>query len=984
MLREIHQGEGSIKDWLGTKEKQSLFRREQLRQVLLLLCDESPDQFLINVKELLESKEIRFHLKHLVLEVIGQIEEPSKKLCEYLLELFDDDYWNPHIKETVFFGKPQYIKFLIDKGKVSDAIDSDNEEKRNSMLLLIRSVAAKIPDTITEIISPYISKGGDWPQIVLNTFCWNCKDDSEAMFKLRLRLARMGIVKDFVYWKELAKIHPKRTIKLVEAVISTWNTPRLKDNSLSNRGRQSRLEHWGAEIQSLKEVSINNPVYTWDLLMPHVERLTAIKVDRYDGGLDDWLNGDRFGFENARASISSGIVELLCESGKRMASENTDLFLQKTSELNNSISPVTQQILITSYLALSPKFADEAINYLLSDTSRFHLNTSHREPKWMPAVRLIEGHSPHCSKRVFKELESTIIHYHSPDEISNVKYSLSRIKDGYFIDYWGRAQYFLLPALCQKRCSKNTNDLIRVLKRKFDGYSKESFLSGGQIGGCGGVSSPLPSNRLHKISDKAWLEIVKNKKVPESSHSFRQSGPNGFIESSIEHFANDFRIISKRYPERFAQLALQFPEDVHPKYIAAILDGVKLTEPKDVPEEEKAAWNPASVESIEAIFDKFPIVNNISVAHDFCWLIKERASENWSEKVLDILIDYAMNHPDPEIGKLNVRRAGQPYNEFTVDDLIQNAINCTRGVACLAMGALLWEHSDWLKKLKPALEHLVNDPHPAVRVAAMEACLPLLNIDKDLAVHLFLQTCKEDLRVAACGYAVRYFNCCMQSHTEKLSDVVIQMVNSDKDEVAEKGAEEVCARWLFWGLFENELNHCRSGTVAHRKGIAQVASHFVTKEEYTEKCKDLLLPLFDDENADVRQKSRHVFYNKVESLELLGIQPFIQSFIRSQAFSDGPTGILYTFEGYSGSLVSFADSIFTICEEFAGPLAELSRDISQGIALDASKITSLLLRLYEQSKENNPEISDKCLDAWDILFENRIGRTREMTKEIEL
>ncbi len=224
----------------------------------------------------------------------------------------------------------------------------------------------------------------------------------------------------------------------------------------------------------------------------------------------------------------------------------------------------------------------------------------------------------------------------------------------------------------------------------------------------------------------------------------------------------------------------------------------------------------------------------------------------------------------------------------------------------------------------------------------------------------------------------------MQSHTDKLSPVVVQMFNSDKDEVAEKGAEEVCARWLFWGLFENELNNCRSGSVAHRKGIAQVASHFVTKEEYTEKCKDLLLPLFDDENADVRQKTRHAFYNKVESLELSGIQPFIQSFIRSQAFRDDPTGILYTFEGYSGSLVSFADSIFTICEEFAGPLAELSRDVSQGIALDASKITSLLLRLYEQSKENNPDISDKCLDAWDILFENRIGHAREMTRAIEL
>ena len=984
LLREIHQRQRNIKGWLGSKKCQSLFRREQLRQVLLLLCDESPDQFLNNVKEILESKDIRFHLKHLILEVIGQIEKPSRQLCDYLLELFADDYWNPHINETVFLGKPQYVKFLIDKAVVSDALDSDNEEKRNSMLWLIRSVTEKIPDTITNIISPYISRGGDWPQMVLSSLCWNCKDDSEAMFELRLQLVRMGIVKEFVYWKELAKTYPIRTLQLIEAVISTWDTPKLKDNSLSNRGRQSRLEQWGAEeIQNLKAVAINNPVYTWELLMPNVERLTAIKFDRYHGGLNDWLYGDRFGFENARASISSGIVELLCESGKKMASDNTDVFLERASKLSKSISPVTQQILITSYLALPTEFADEAINYLLEDTSRFNLGTGYSEPQWMPAVRLIEAHSTHCSDNLFEGLETAITHYHSPDEKRMAECYISSWKKGYFGDYWGRDQYFLLPALWQKRRSKNTNNLIRVLKRKFAGYSKERFMRGGRFtGGC--VGSPLPSDRLEKISDKAWLGIINNKDIPEETHKMKQIGPDSVAESSVTHFANDLRRIAKRYPERFAQLALQFHGDVNSSYLAAILDGVKTTKPENIPEEEKSSWEPARIETIEAIIEKFPLGDDDRVARDFCWLIRERASENWSEKALNRLLGYAISHPDLEPGKLNVRRAGQPCNVFTVDDLIQNAINCIRGVAGLAIGALLWEHSDWLEKLKPGLEHLVNDPHPAVRVAALQACLPLLNIDKDLAVNLFLQACKDDLCVAACHYAVNYFNCCMQSHTEKLSHVVVQMFNSDKDEVAEKGAEEVCARWLFWGLFENELNNCRSGSVAHREGIAQVASHFVTKEEYTEKCKDLLLPLFDDENADVRQKTRHAFYNRIEVLKLSNIQTFIQTFIESQAFRDDPTGILFTFEHFLGSLVPYADVVFCICEQFTGPLAELSRDASQSIAHDASKITSLLLRLYEQSKENNLDISDKCLDAWDILFENRIGHAREMTRAIEL
>lgn len=983
LLREIHQGKGKVKDWLGSKEKQSLFRREQLRQVLMLLCDDSPTEFLSNIKELLESDNVRFHLKHLILEVISQIEKPSEQLCDYLLGLYADNYWESHIKETVFFRQPQYIRLLIDNGLISDALDSDNEEKRNSALWLLRSVAEKIPDSVTNILSPYIEKGDNWPQMILGSLCWNCKDDSEDMFELRLRLARMRIVKEFVYWKEFSEMYPMRALRLIEAVISTWNTPVLEDSSLSNRGRQSRLEQWGAEeIHALKTVATDNAFDTWELLMPHVERLTAVGCDRHDRALDDWLYHNLYHIDNGKASISRGIVELLCESGKRMASENADVFLQKTHKFHDSNSPVTHEILITSYTALPPEFANEAVNYLLEDTSRFSLGTGYNEPKWMPAVRLIEAHSPHCLESTFRELESSITYYHSPDEKRKAEYVLPGWREGWFGDYWGRTQYFLLPALYPKRRSKSTDSLIGMLKRKFGGYSKHHFLLGVRTqGGC--VVSPLPSDKLHKISDEAWLGIINNKKIPENdSHKWKQIGTDHVAESAIIHFANDLRAIAKRYPERFGRLALRFPKDVHPMYVAAILDGVKATKPDNIPEEEKASWKPAKIETIEAILEKYSFGDERTIAENFCRLIRERSQENWSENAIDRLLDYAINHPDPEPGKLNVR-CNRSSHEATVDDLVQNAINCVRGDAALAIGALLWEHTDWLGKLKPGVEHLANDPHPAVRVAALEAFLPMLNIDKDLTVSLFLQACKDDLRVSACRYAVYYFNCCIQSHTRELSPIVINMVNSNIDEVAEEGAKEVCARWLFHGLFEEELNRCKNGSIAHSKGIAEVASAFLTKEEHTEKCKDLLLPLFNDENADVRQKARHTFHNNVESLKISGIQSFIQKFIKSQAFRDDPTGILYTFKEYPESLESFADSIFTICEEFAGPLAELSRDISQGIGHDASEITPLLLRLYEQSKENNPDIADKCLGAWDILFENRIGYTRDMTKAIE-
>jgi hypothetical protein len=46
-------------------------------------------------------------------------------------------------------------------------------------------------------------------------------------------------------------------------------------------------------------------------------------------------------------------------------------------------------------------------------------------------------------------------------------------------------------------------------------------------------------------------------------------------------------------------------------------------------------------------------------------------------------------------------------------------------------------------------------------------------------------------------------------------------------------------------------------------------------------------------------------------------------------------------------------------------------------------LPSLLLRLYEQSEEQYPDVACQCLDMWDTLFERRIGMTRELARAID-
>ena len=46
--------------------------------------------------------------------------------------------------------------------------------------------------------------------------------------------------------------------------------------------------------------------------------------------------------------------------------------------------------------------------------------------------------------------------------------------------------------------------------------------------------------------------------------------------------------------------------------------------------------------------------------------------------------------------------------------------------------------------------------------------------------------------------------------------------------------------------------------------------------------------------------------------------------------------------------------------------------------------SSILLRLYESAQgDQKSQITDRCLDAWDLLFENRVEMAMGLTRNIE-
>ncbi|MEO6164363.1 MAG: hypothetical protein ABIP88_09505, partial [Candidatus Binatia bacterium] len=175
---------------------------------------------------------------------------------------------------------------------------------------------------------------------------------------------------------------------------------------------------------------------------------------------------------------------------------------------------------------------------------------------------------------------------------------------------------------------------------------------------------------------------------------------------------------------------------------------------------------------------------------------------------------------------------------------------------------------------------------------------------------------------------------------------------------------------------------CRNGPSPQRKGVAQVAALLVHEAIHSQRCRELLIPLLDDPEKEVRAELAGL-YGRKSLKDGAFDKELLQPYIKSKAFSDHPSQLVYSLEEISGSLIPFAEIIFTICEVFSTTLQKQSRDYTADTPHIVSKICSLVLRLYEQSQGvGDSGVSQRCLDIWDMLFENKVGITRELTAAI--
>lgn len=987
IVTRLKKNAKSLLNWLGTKDNQSLFRREQLRLVLEELRDRKGASYLTELGSVLEAgKAVRFHLRLLCLQFLSQLNEPDPAKQKLILNLLEDPYWREHVLGDVVLGQEPWFEVLDDAGIFEQWLAGTDDKLRESALQMLLYVVETCGDRVARLLRPYLQKSEEWTHRILWVIRFEPTKDTEDLFDLRLALAQAGAYKgDHVGWAELAEEYPFRFLKLTCHILLARAKRILENKRQHLVEHRTKLDWYHFDEVTASLIPPDLQSLAWEMLFKTIMAVAKIKLLPVER--DRTLEAHTVDFEALKP-----VIRLLRDLGRSLLHEDWSAFVDQGERLSRG--SWRGELLFLDSLKegpANPDLADWALGWLMADPWRARLQLTILSDPNQLSGQLVERYAPVCSNETFQRLEKWLLGYREPDFLERYKNRHEWIQQTGDLKYpssLGLTQHALLPVLPSDRASEKVAKRIVELNRKF-GAPKVDQIIEAEYGGGGWVKSPLGSEVLESMSDRALLKLATSEKLRGNSRSKRPKWKEDFVElASAETIISDFRIATQRNSERFSRLLTRWPDDGHGAFLKAILSGLAFPGDRARKNDTKT-WQPPSHSLLEEILSH-PMVqararseNDTEVAANLCDLLQRYAQYSWTDEALDFVVWVSQHHPDPSPDYFPLGSSGIDPDQL--DRLDANALNVTRGRAGFALQSLLFKHPEFFAKLQPAIEHLAHDQHPAVRTAAMAAWIPVIkiDIDKDLAVEFFLEACKGQDSLLATRTASNFLRYSYQTHLYRLLPTFDRMLASPVSRVTTAGASFVAAAFLVMGEVQERFEQCIAGGPERRRGVAQVAASLIGEGEYAEKALETLLRLAEDLDEEVARTVARSF-RQLDLRLITKNREAWSRFARSKAFQTEPSELLMALDQQSGNLLPFADCLLAAGKTFAEELAEASRDRGRGFAGRASHyLLPLLLRLYEQAKEQNQEIYRRCLDLWDRLLEQRVGSAMGLTHELD-
>ena len=151
------------------KDEQHLFRRAQVRQILLQEREDNFEKYLKDLKELLTSGEIRFHIKQVTLGLISTFGDPTQEewqIIKPFVENSDDLIMSRHtwglIRSSFYYSSGSWFRLLDSLGEIERWLREESSIPIEEVMSLLWITQRHIPRRVAELLKAFINKSDTW------------------------------------------------------------------------------------------------------------------------------------------------------------------------------------------------------------------------------------------------------------------------------------------------------------------------------------------------------------------------------------------------------------------------------------------------------------------------------------------------------------------------------------------------------------------------------------------------------------------------------------------------------------------------------------------------------------------------------------------------------------------------------------------------------------------------------------------------------
>ncbi len=778
---------------------QGLFIRSQIKLLIHYLRDVDSKRYFFEIEEIINSSEIKFHIKLLILEQIGYWDNLFTEEKQIILSAIkNDEILEIHFIDSLF--SKQWLEYLVNNKIIENWLNSGNENLINHVNNKLMGLINNYPDLIIKVLKLYPNVENKEIEILKIIYYLDNWENSEYFQMVKPLLSNPKNYNSRTSGYLLKKISKYKQIETAKLLFTHINLRigQIKKNAIEreilNYEEFDILEYLITHKKSQKYV-IRNSLKSFNLLInkTHWADKTGLINDRifdhryhYKDFLYKhwhWLSMIENELQNIAQIDSKYFEDLILNLTETKSITLLELLLKCYLKnipcyINNIYSLITKKYILKSYGMLSyyvKKSIHETFNYLDSE-----------------------------KQKTFLEIITSLTDDRETDLLKNCinrRRTAKMQKVGYsYYNPVGRVKHELLSSIPSSYINNNLwiKKTLDELNRKLGNYK----ILKPKPGESGTVTAPLENIAYQKMSKMQWYNSML--KFDETYDSF--SSRRGFLKGGMIEHSRAFGNVVQKNPDMYYDFIIDIGRDdiINMQYFAEGIRGLVSSNIED--------------KKLYSLVLEFYKMKHRYIRNQMISVIDKLLKVNEKEELINIL-NYYLNSKTDEVEESweNGNYGSSP---------LTSGINSIRGSAAWSLSQNTFT-TKFPELIFSIFEKIASDVSVSLRCCLMSSLHGLINHDKERTLKLLFALTSDNNKhvISNSIFSIYYL---MNEYFDELKSKILIITQKESTLVNNLGKNlgNLLMSAYWWELNDSQallINSCENNLEV-TKGVIEASS----------------------------------------------------------------------------------------------------------------------------------------------------------------